>query len=360
MRHPSEGTLRRLVDEPAGVADVEREHVSGCPRCRASLVAVREDAAAVSRALEAGADPELGTDVETEWRRLSAALARGDAGTRPAVTRPPRRFRAPVVAGVGVLALATGVGAAAANGWLPIFQTEEVAPLTVSEGDLVRLPDLDAYGDLEVTDEVDLREVPDADAAEDATGLSLPQVESLPRGVTGEPVLRVADRAVAVFTFSAADAEEAAADGVDLPPVPAGLDGSRFRISAGPGVAAVWPSASGAPALVLARAVPPVADSSGVPFATAVDYLLSLPGLPPEVASQLRTLSGEATTLPLVVNSDHLTSETTEVDGHPATLLASRDEAVAGVVWVDDGVLTAVAGSLGVDEVLAVARGLDS
>ena len=39
-------------------------------------------------------------------------------------------------------------------------------------------------------------------------------------------------------------------------------------------------------------------------------------------------------------------------------MFTSRDGALAGVVWVDDGVVTAVAGSLSADEVLSVARGL--
>jgi len=47
MRHPTEGTLRRLVDEPAGVADADRSHVAGCPRCRAALAAAGEDAGPV-------------------------------------------------------------------------------------------------------------------------------------------------------------------------------------------------------------------------------------------------------------------------------------------------------------------------
>ena len=33
MRHPTEGTLRRLVDEPAGVTDANRRHVAECPDC---------------------------------------------------------------------------------------------------------------------------------------------------------------------------------------------------------------------------------------------------------------------------------------------------------------------------------------
>ena len=39
-------------------------------------------------------------------------------------------------------------------------------------------------------------------------------------------------------------------------------------------------------------------------------------------------------------------------------MLATRDRTLAAVVWVDDGVVTAVAGSLDVDEVLSVARDL--
>jgi hypothetical protein len=39
-------------------------------------------------------------------------------------------------------------------------------------------------------------------------------------------------------------------------------------------------------------------------------------------------------------------------------VLATRDRALAAVVWVDDGVVTAVAGSLDTDEVLSIARGL--
>ena len=38
--------------------------------------------------------------------------------------------------------------------------------------------------------------------------------------------------------------------------------------------------------------------------------------------------------------------------------MTTRDGSMSGVVWVEDGVVTAVAGSLGEDEVLAVARAL--
>ncbi|MGN9809409.1 hypothetical protein ACTMSW_08630 [Micromonospora sp. BQ11] len=361
MRHPSDGTLRRLVDEPAGVPDAERRHVADCPVCRSELAAAGEDAALTGAAL----DVKLDLDVEAGWSRLSHTVAADGRHGRPTTaTAPARRWRAalrsPVVAGLAVVALLAGAGAAAAANWLPIFRTEQVAPVTFTQADLVALPDLSAYGEVEITEEVDVRAVSDAAAAEKATGLPAPRVGTLPRGVTGQPAFRVGDRVSAVFTFSADKAARTAAGvGETLPTPPPGLDGSRFRLTAGPGVAAVWSEARGVPALVVARAVAPTAYSEGVPFDTAAAYLLSLPGLPEPVASQLRAFSGAGTTLPLPVNARYLTSATADVDGMPATVLTSRDGLLAGVVWVDDGVVTAVAGSLSADEVLSVARGLD-
>jgi hypothetical protein len=162
-----------------------------------------------------------------------------------------------------------------------------------------------------------------------------------------------------VFTFSAKEARAVAADsGETFPTPPPGLDGSRFRLAAGPGLAMVWSEARGVPAMVVARAVAPTAESSGIPFQTARDYLLTLPSLPEDVASQLRRFSGDGTTLPLPVPTEDVKSSQADVGGARATVLTSRDGTMAGVVWVRDGIVNAVAGSLSDDEVLSVAREL--
>ncbi|HST65511.1 MAG TPA: hypothetical protein VLM05_10025 [Mycobacteriales bacterium] len=177
--------------------------------------------------------------------------------------------------------------------------------------------------------------------------------------MSGEPVLQVGRRASVTFTFSAERAARAAAAaGATLPPPPPGLDGSPIRLDAGPGVAQVWRSGAGAPALVVGRAVAPSAFTAGIPFPTVRDYLLSLPGLPPNVADQLRAFTGDGSTLPLPVPADRVTTSATQVDGAPATLLRTRDRTLAGVVWVDRGTVTVVAGSLDPDELLTVAREL--
>lgn len=368
MRHPTDGTLRRLVDEPAGVAQADREHVAACPACLSGLTAAQADAAASGAALHI----EITPDVDAAWDRLTQATTvadreranaagslRGRDGTAHRARRWHTALRSPVVAVVGVVALLAGASAAAAADWLPIFRTEQITPVTAPQADLGKLPELSAFGDLDVTQEVKIREVDDVGAAEQATGLSVPRVGELPRGVTGAPTYHVAGRTTAVFTYSAEKAAQtAAAAGETLPPPPAGLDGSQFRLAAGPGLAAVWSEGRPVPALIVARAVAPVAYSSGVPFATARDYLLSLPILPANVAAQLRGFSVDGTTLPLFVPTEKMTSSAADVNGSPATVFASRDEVLAAVVWVRDGVVTAVAGSLRADEVLAVARGL--
>ena len=361
MRHPTEGVLRRLVDEPAGLADSDREHVAGCRQCLGRLAAMREDAAFVDAALAVGGGEDL--DVDAAWRRLSTAAPSTEAPRAAAPRRADRVqavLRRPVVAAVAVAFALGGAGVAAANGWLQIFRTEQVAPVGLRASDLVALPDLEAYGELAVSGDGDvMREVPDAATAAARSGLDVPEVAALPRGVRGEPIRQVGDKVSATFTFSADRAAEAAAEaGEPLPPPPPGLDESRLRLTGGPGVAQVWSSSAGAPALFVGRAVAPSAYSSGVPFETVRDYLLSLPGLPEHIASQLRTFAADNSTLPLPVPADEVTASSARVDGVAATVLVSRDRSISAVVWVNDGVVTAVAGSLDAEEVLSVARDL--
>jgi hypothetical protein len=360
MRHPTDGTLRRLLDEPAGVPDADRAHIAACPRCLDDLERVRADAQLAGAALQPVAARGVDVDVDAGWARLSAAIP-PPARVTP-VARSPRwrtALRKPVVAALSAVLLVGGAGVAAANDWLPIFRTERVNPVQVSSTDLVQLPDLSAYGDLQVTQEPDTEQVPDAATARERSGLTVPKVTELPQGVTGKPAYQVADVVGGTFTFSAAKAAQAAAaQGEVLPPPPPGLDGSSLRLEAGPGVAAVWSQPTGVPTLIAARVVAPKVYSSGVPFETVRDYLLSLPGLPADLADQLRNLSADAATLPLPVPAEQVTSSTADVNGMPATVLTSRDGLMAGVVWVSDGVMTGVAGSLSADELLSVARDL--
>ena len=280
-------------------------------------------------------------------------------GVLPRVPRWRRTLRRPAVAALAVAVVLAGAGTAAANDWLRIFHTEQVAPVSITTGDLLALPDLRAYGQVEVTGDPEVHDVPDAAAATAETGLDVPEVTTLPRGVSGEPIYQVGGEVSATFTFSADRAARAAGEaGMPLPPPPPGLDGTEVRLVAGPGLAAIWSEPAGMPSLVVGRAGAPTAFSSGIPFETVRNYLLSLPGVPDEVAAQLRTLAADGSTLPLPVPADEFTTSSAQVNGAPATVLVARDRTMAAVVWVDDGVVTAVAGALDSDEILSIARDL--
>ncbi len=359
MPHPTEGVLRRLLDEPDGVDDSDRAHAEGCAQCLVGLSAARADADLVQAALATGAASV--TDVDAAWRRLAlTAPATGTARVvRPRAGWSVGLLRRPAAAALAVAVILTGAGTAVANDWLQIFRAEKLAPVGITTADLVAIPDLSAYGDLAVTGDPAVHGVADAAAAARESGLEVPRVPDLPRGVSGAPTYQVGGKAVATFTFSADRAGQAAARaGEALPPAPPGLDGAQVRLEAGPGLAALWSSQAGAPALIVGRAVTPTAYSSGVPFEVVRDYLLALPGLPDPVAEQLRSFTADGSTLPLPVPADQVRTRSVQVDGAEATLLTTRDRTLAAVVWVWDGVLTAVAGSLDDDEVLAVARGL--
>src|SRR3954447_16106453 len=175
MRHPTEGVLRRLVDEPAGVSEPDRRHVAECPVCLAGLAAAQEDAVFAGAALHG--DAATGVGVDSAWRRLSAALPTGASPPAPARARRSRALlRRPAIAALAFGVVVAGAGVAAANDWLPIFHTEQVAPLELNTADLVALPDLSAYGDLAPSGNPDVHQVPDAEAAAGFTGLDVPEV----------------------------------------------------------------------------------------------------------------------------------------------------------------------------------------
>src|SRR6476469_6586826 len=147
MRHPTEGVLRRLVDEPAGVADADRTHIAGCATCLTGVDRARTDAAATGAVLSA--PPLSPADLDGAWHRLSS---RADTQRAIVPDRGPRRLRtnlrSPLAAALGAVVILAGAGAAAAGDWLPIFRTQHVTAVPVNITELNQLPDLSAYGDV--------------------------------------------------------------------------------------------------------------------------------------------------------------------------------------------------------------------
>ena len=277
-------------------------------------------------------------------------------------------MRTPAVAGLAVAGVLAGAGAAAGTSWFTAFDAEAEAETQTqdpADGPLGDLSALDGYGTLVVSGDPTPRPVPTAEREEEVTGLAVPTITTFPRGVSGDPEHLVVGAVEVTFTFSADEASRTVeALGTRLPPPPAGLDGSQMRVAGGPGTLTVWSSPAGAPALVIAQAPVPSVDVDGAARTeAAVEYLLSLPGLPDDLPGRIGELAGAGGSvpidgLPLPIGAEGLTSTRTEVGGVPARLLVTRDRSLAAVVWVQGGLIRVVGGAVDADELLAVAREL--
>lgn len=136
MKHVDDETLAMLAVSDQVATDDVAEHLASCDRCRDEVAALQR-VAAVTRASE---DVTLAAPPEHVWDRIAAEIARtpqaaapatdpGRAAERASAATPsdgqhhavarrhrsrPRRRRVPalVIAGVGVLAVVLGIGAA--------------------------------------------------------------------------------------------------------------------------------------------------------------------------------------------------------------------------------------------------------
>jgi hypothetical protein len=153
----------------------------------------------------------------------------------------------------------------------------------------------------------------------------------------------------------------AAAKGVKVNPMPSNINGSTLVVNGGPALVEVWglsgnSSLAQAPTLVIAQTRVPTVDATGASAVDLENYLLSQPGVPPDIASQLRAIKDPTSTLPLPIPQGLATTESVQVNGTPATLI--KAVLGAGVIWVKNGVIYAVGGQLTPDQVLAIATSL--
>ena len=184
-KHPSDGALRRLLDEPVAVAVADEDHASQCPRCQDRMGLMREDDTVVRLAL--AGEVEM-TPAAVALERLRTAeraglvLVGGRAGGRlgrEAGPRRPRRRRPllrPATVITSALVLMGGATAAAATGLVPIFSPESVAPVVIQAGDIASLQALSRFGTVTGTSKLDLTPESSATALASAAGFSLPTV----------------------------------------------------------------------------------------------------------------------------------------------------------------------------------------
>jgi hypothetical protein len=358
--------LRRLDDEPLAVPDRVTDHLDGCERCSARRADIAHD---TERAAQLFSGPHLVPDIDVAWTAFQRELHRrpDQASARPSAIRF-RRARFPRVSlrtglAIGAVSIVV-VGTAAAATLTTIFAPTHVAPVSLSQNDLRAIAAITGLGDSHAlggfttpAGSSTLRFGTIAwstNAAQPASSLARATAEAgftvtlpahLPSGVGAIQQFIVQPRASATVTFNAKAAN---------------LAGSSVTIDAGPGVLAEYAAAngSGVPTLAVTTMRRPTARSTGASMSQIEAFLLGQPGLPPELAEEVRLLGDLRTTLPVPVPSG-ASVRSVQIDGWPGILLADSSNAAAGVVWEDGhGLLHAVVGILDPPDVLNVAKQL--
>jgi hypothetical protein len=364
VAHLSEGTLRRKFDDQDALLGPDALHYAKCTECQARYAALADDARFAASMLAA---PDLKVDASSAFKHVqSAPAAQPRFGIRLPIMRPSSR---PILGGLAaaavlVLVMATGL----AQDLLTVFEPSSITPVPVTVADLQSLSGLSTYGTLAWTTKPAPQIVTSAAEAASVSGLSVPVVGSLPAGVSTTVTYAAMPQAVGVFTFDAAmAAAAAAANGKTLPAMPAGMDGSTLTVTVGPAVVEVFGnlqsgSTSNAtinlPQLIVAESTAPTVTSSHSSAKEIEDYLLTQPGITPSLAAAIRAISDPSKTLPIPIPVEYATSSTVQVQGVDGLALGDNTGLGAAVIWIKNGVVYGVAGTLKQDAIVSIANHL--
>jgi anti-sigma factor RsiW len=364
VAHLTDGTLRRMVDDPDARAGADATHLDGCAECKARFDEISRDARSIATLL---AVPEANVDVAHAYAQVSRAPRSQPALIRlPVLRSPVRPMRLALVAAVMVAALA--VVAFAADGLF--YKPSTVTPVPVTVADMQALSQLGDYGTITWTEQPQLQVATSAaDASAAAGGLKAPVASNVPSSISKTITYGAMSRAIATFTFSADKAKATAAStGKTLPALPNGLDGATLTVTVGPAIGEIYGDMSNQsasandinlPGLVIAKSVAPTVTSTQVSAQTLEDYILSLPGISPDLANAVRAVKDPTTTLLIPVPIEYASSTQVTINGAEGVALGDNTGLGSGVVWVGkDGYVYVVAGSLKQSDAIEIAKTL--
>jgi hypothetical protein len=360
VAHLTDGTLRRMVDDVDARTGADSAHLDGCAECKTRYDSIASDARSIATLL---AVPDARVDVGAAYSRvMRAPKAAPGLGFRLPVMRP---IRLAVVAAVAAAALVVVAFAAAGL----FFQPTRVQPVPITLNDLEALSQLGQYGTMKWTTEPNLQVTPSAADAATMAGFQPPVVSKLPAGVSSTVTYGAMSRAEATFTFSADKAAAAAAaQGKALPKLPASMDGATLTITVGPAVGEIYgklsqPANGNAadlqlPQLIIAKSVSPTVTATQVSQQTLEDYILSLPGISEELKKTIKAIKDPNTTLFIPVPVEYGTSQTVTVQGVEGVALGDNTGVGSAVVWIKDGHVYAVAGTIKQADAIEIANNL--
>ncbi|HEY4026999.1 MAG TPA: hypothetical protein VGO86_11265 [Candidatus Dormibacteraeota bacterium] len=389
MRHLSDGSLRRLYDEPYALDEEARAHYNDCPDCQTRFTAVADDA---RRTLALMAVPGVTVDP-------AGALARVKARANPMPSRLMvfrGSWRRPAIGGLVAAAVALGlVGTMAftplASTLTKIFQPSQVTPVTIGQNDLTGLDTLSQWGDVKAGKQGSLQQTETAAEAAKISGLPVIKVSSgkLPaelrkapvsyaaitqstgsvtfnnnapaklRGTTVSLVVGPAETAVYGDVLKAAQSARAGASKSDgSTAAGAASDGAQSDGNRQSADRVRQALASAGPILAVAEMQAPEVSSTGASVADIKSALLAQPGLSPTVRAAISGIDTPTGNLPIPIPAGYVNAHSVKVQGVTGQAFGDNTGLGSAIIWIKNGRVYGVAGTVTEDEALAVANSL--
>jgi hypothetical protein len=354
-----------MVDDPDARVGDDAAHLDGCAECKSRFARFSDDAGSIATLL---AVPDVHVDVAHAFAQVSRAPRSQPALVRlPVFGSPMRPMRLALVAAVMVASLSL-----VAFAWAGLFyKPSTVTPVPVTVADVQALSQLADYGTVTWTQQPQLQVATSAaDATAAAGGIATPVARNVPSGISTTITYGAMTKAVATFTFSADKARAAAASqGKSLPALPAGMDGATLTVTVGPAVGEIYgnlhnqassgPNDINLPQLVIAKSAAPTVNSTQVTTSALENYILSLPGISPELASAVRAVKDPSRTLLIPVPVEYANSTQVTINGANGVAIGDNTGLGGGVVWIGkDGYVYVVAGSLKQSDAINIAKTL--
>jgi len=112
------------------------------------------------------------------------------------------------------------------------------------------------------------------------------------------------------------------------------------------------------PPLVIVEAVAPRVYSTGATTREIEGYLLSMPGVAPQLADEIRAIGDPSTTMPIPVPIDKSYSQQVSIDGTRGLAIGDNTGVGGMILWQKNGIVYGVCGGMQQQQLMEVAQSL--
>lgn len=402
MSHLSDGALRRLYDEPHALIERDRRHYESCAGCQERFAGIAGEA---REAMTLMAVPAATVDPEAALNRFRAHDEPAPGGRRLRLGRLAGMagpsslggwgWRKPAAAGLVAAGLVASVAfTPLAQDLKEVFAPTQITPTSVSitQSDVQGLQAFSTWGDAKTVQEAQVQQVGSAAEAAQASSLPAIHVDSskLPGALSSAPVsYATLGQGSEAVTFNSK--------------APAKLQGTTLTMQLGPGQVAVYGdvgkalsqakqaaggqsgSATGdqsstaagsqgggpsqaqvqqalnaaGPIVGVAEMRVPKVSSDGASLQDIKDALLAQPNLSPALRTEIQQFNNPVGNLPIPIPANLGNGQSVKLSNNAnATVVGDNTGLGAGVIWIRNGIVYAVGGTITTDQALTIANSL--